>query len=146
MGEGGDLILGIALIPATATATINFRLHPRDTVDDVVIWVTAAINDERVKLEVGEFIEASPVAATDQAGFIQLVQTTRAVYPEAIITPGLTIAATDSRFYGDITNAYRFNPMVINNDDLAGFHGTNERVSIENLVRATQFYTALMQQ
>ena len=134
------------VLPATATATINFRLHPRDTVDDVVIWVTAAINDERVKLEVGEFIEASPVAATDQAGFIQLVQTTRAVYPEAIITPGLTIAATDSRFYGDITNAYRFNPMVINNDDLAGFHGTNERVSIENLVRATQFYTALMQQ
>ncbi len=134
------------VLPATATATINFRLHPRDTVEDVVNWVTAAIDDERIDVEVGEFTEASPVAATDNDGFTQLVQTTRAVYPNAIITPGLTIAATDSRFYGDITNAYRFNPMVINNDDLEGFHGTNERISIENLVRATQFYTALMQQ
>ncbi|OFC70297.1 M20 family peptidase [Alteromonas confluentis] len=134
------------VLPATATATINFRLHPRDTVEDVVNWVTAAIDDERIDVKMGEFTEASPVAATDNDGFTQLVQTTRAVYPNTIITPGLTIAATDSRFYGDITNAYRFNPMVINNDDLEGFHGTNERISIENLVRATQFYTALMQQ
>lgn len=41
-------------------------------------------------------------------------------------------------------NAYRFNPMKITPQDLAGFHGTNERISLENLVRATRFYIELI--
>lgn len=61
------------------------------------------------------------------------------------MTPGLTIAATDSRKYESIAeNSYRFNPMSIHAEDVAGFHGTNERLSIDNLLKATEFYIQLM--
>lgn len=134
------------VLPATATATINFRLHPRDSVESVTEWVREAINDDRVTVEAGEFTEPSPVASSSNEGFLQMVQTTRAVYPDAIITPGLTIAATDSRFYSEITDSYRFAPMVLRSEDLGSIHGTNEKISAANLVKAVQFYTALMAQ
>lgn len=133
------------VLPATATATINFRLHPRDSVQSVVDWVTNAIDDERVTVAVMESTEPSTVSPTDNQGFNDLIASTQTVYPNSIITPGLTIAATDSRFYAAMTNAYRFNPMVITNEDLDGFHGTNEKISIENMVNAVKFYSALMQ-
>jgi len=61
------------------------------------------------------------------------------------VTPGLTIAGTDSKHYETVAdNAYRFNPMKLTSDDLPGIHGTDERVSIENLVRATRFYIELI--
>jgi carboxypeptidase PM20D1 len=34
--------------------------------------------------------------------------------------------------------------MVVTPDDVAGFHGTNERISVDNLARATAFYVQLM--
>lgn len=134
------------VLPQEATATVNFRLHPRDSTAGVIAWVNAAINDERVSVKALESFEPSVVASASNRGFSDLVSVTQAVYPNAIITPGLTIAATDSRFYARMTDAYRFNPMIITNEDIAGFHGTNEKISIENMVNAVKFYSALMQQ
>ncbi len=34
--------------------------------------------------------------------------------------------------------------LLITPQDLTGFHGTNERLSLENLSRATRFYIELM--
>jgi acetylornithine deacetylase/succinyl-diaminopimelate desuccinylase-like protein len=34
--------------------------------------------------------------------------------------------------------------MMISTQELASFHGTNERLSVENLVRATRFYIELI--
>ncbi len=34
--------------------------------------------------------------------------------------------------------------MVIDSADLATFHGVNERISIDNLVKATSFYATLI--
>ncbi|MBU3023769.1 M20 family peptidase [Aestuariibacter sp. A3R04] len=133
------------VLPATATAVINFRLHPRDTPERVVQWVVNAIDDPRVTVETTEAFPASSVAPSDNQSFADLASSTQLVFPNAIVTPGLTIAATDSRFYAKTTNAYRFNPMVITNDDLNGFHGTNEKISIENMVSAVKFYTSLIQ-
>lgn len=134
------------VLPQEATATVNFRLHPRDSVASVTAWVNAMIDDERVSVEALESFEPSIVASSSTAGFNDLVAVTKAVYPNSIITPGLTIAATDSRFYARMTDAYRFNPMIITNEDIAGFHGTNEKISIENMVNAVKFYSTLMLQ
>ena len=60
--------------------------------------------------------------------------------------PGLTVGGTDSKHFVRVADdAYRFNPMLISPDEASGFHGTNERISIDNLVSATAFYRALME-
>jgi len=54
-------------------------------------------------------------------------------------------SVTDSKYYEQVSDdSYRFNPMQIGPEDLATFHGVNERISIDNLLKASSFYAALM--
>lgn len=135
------------VLPIEAVGTVNFRLHPRDTVEDVVAHVTAVVNDDRVEVRPrGAGGSASEVSSATSEGFSTIGRAVRSVEPDAIVIPGLTIGGTDSRHYGQIADdAYRFNPMVVTTDDISGFHGTNERISIENLVRGTRIYARLIE-
>lgn len=135
------------VLPIEAVGVVNFRLHPRDTVESVIAYVKQTVNDERVSIAVrGKASNASPLAGIDTPAFRAMADAVRRNYGEVVVAPGLTIAATDSRHYGLVSdNAYRFNPMMITPQDLTGFHGTNERLSVENLVRATRFYIDLLQ-
>jgi carboxypeptidase PM20D1 len=134
------------ILPINASAIVNFRLHPSDSVESVVEHVSQAINDKRVIVKVIEGSPASRVSNYDSAGFKEIASIAKHVHGESVVvTPGLTIAATDSRKYEKVAkDSYRFNPMSIHAEDLAGFHGTNERLSIDNLLKATEFYIQLM--
>lgn len=134
------------VLPATATATINFRIHPRDTIESVTSWVEAAINDPRITIKTSQAFKPSNVANSDSQGFKNIAAVTRDVQGDIIVTPGLTIAATDSQFYSKITDAYRFNPINLTPAYLSGFHGTNERIDIKNMEDAVKFYTRLIRQ
>ena len=133
------------VLPIEATAAVNFRLHPRDTPERVIDYVKNTIADDRVSIRMLLGYGASRVAAVDSPAFRAMANAVRQVYGDAVVAPGITIAGTDSRYYETVAdNAYRFNPMMISAQDLAGFHGTNERLSLENLVRATRFYIELI--
>jgi carboxypeptidase PM20D1 len=134
------------ILPIEAIGTINFRLHPRDTPDSVIAYVTKTVNDPRVEIKPrGRAVNASPVASSKSPGFAAMAGAVRQVYGDVIVAPGLTIAGTDSKHYETISdNAYRFNPMLVRPEDLTGFHGTNERISLENLARALRFYVTLL--
>ncbi|WP_346837273.1 M20 family peptidase [Microbulbifer sp. SAOS-129_SWC] len=134
------------VLPIEAVATINLRVHPRDTIDGVAEYLKNTIGDDRVDLVVRQSDPASRVSSTDAAGFKALASATRATYGPVIVAPGLTVAATDSHRYEKVAdNSYRFNPMVVSREDIHGFHGTNERISIENMVKATNFYSQLIE-
>ncbi|MBU2918341.1 M20 family peptidase [Psychrosphaera sp. F3M07] len=134
------------VLPISATAIVNFRLHPRDTIDDVINHVKRVINDERIEVNTVTAQSASTIATMDSSGFNIIAEQASAAYGDVIVTPGITIAATDSRFYSEITQSYRFSPMILNKQDLARMHGTNERISIDNMVKAVRFYAGIMRQ
>ncbi len=130
-----------------ATATINFRLHQRDTVDDIVEHVRKAIDDEDIEIIVDrEFASpASPVSDSQAQGYLDIEASIREAFGPIATVPGLTIAATDARHYAKVADdAYRINPFKITNDDLTRFHGLNERLSIENVQAGINFYAALI--
>ncbi len=136
------------VLAAEATATVNFRLHPRDTVDDVIAHVRAVVDDEGIEIRVndGFATPASPVSSTDTTGYRDIEGSIRAAFGPLATVPGLTIAATDARHYATAADAaYRINPFKITSDDLLRFHGINERLSIENLERGINFYGSLIQ-
>ena len=55
------------------------------------------------------------------------------------------IAGSDTRHYGQIADdAYRFNPMVVTQADLTGFHGTNEKIAIDNLANGVRTYMQII--
>ncbi len=134
------------VLPIEAKARINLRLHPRDTPESVERHFNEVLEGfEDVSVVLRHGTNASPVASSSSAGFELLAASVRQVFGDVIVVPGITVAATDSRHYVAVSdNAYRFNPMQVGREDIAGFHGTNERVSVENIGKAVQFYQSVI--
>lgn len=135
------------VLPIQAVATINLRVHPRDSIEQIEQYMKAVISDERVDVVVQRGQAASRISSAEAAGFRDIADSATATYGSLVVTPGLTVAGTDSRRYETVAdNSYRFNPMLVTREDVHGFHGTNERVSIDNMVKATNFYSLLITQ
>jgi len=136
------------VIPGRADAIVNFRLLPGDTPQRVLAHLRQVIDDERVQLAVsGQPSLPSPVASTDSEGYRLIERTLREVFPDAIVAPGLMLGGTDARhFDGYAGQVFRFTPVRAKPADLARFHGTDERLAVDNLAEMIRFYHRLVEQ
>lgn len=130
------------VIPTLATATINFRLLPGDKVEAVINKVKEIIADDRITVNVfGGFSEASSVTPMNSTGYKQIEKAIKTSYADLLTSPFLMIGATDSRYFGEVSpNIIKFSPMI----DPIGFHGIDERVSLESFKTALWFYEQLL--
>ncbi|MBI3701481.1 MAG: M20 family peptidase [Afipia sp.] len=135
------------VLPGRADATVNFRLLPGDTEASVLDHVRDAIANDKITVtpKPGN-TDPPPVSRTDSESYRALNRTIREVFPDALVAPGLMVAATDSRNYIGVTDTiYRFTPVRATTEDLKRFHGTNERLSISNYGDMIRFYGRLLQ-
>ncbi|APW42802.1 M20 family peptidase, partial [Rhodoferax saidenbachensis] len=138
------------VLPGVAEATVNFRLLPGDTKEQVMERTRALVADatKSDKFELFALpgaVDASKVAPTDSAQYQLLNRTVREVFPGTVVTPGLMLAATDSIHYGEISDhIFKFSPVRAKPEDLTRFHGTNERIASSNLVELVRFYHRLV--
>ena len=138
------------VLPQRAAAVVNFRVHPSDTIETVidhVKTVTAGIEGLTIE-QYGEGLgsEPSPVSSLDSEAYQALKAVARATGGDAPVAPAMVIGATDARFATAISDdaIYRFVPAVYSDVELTGFHGTNERLSVDNLGRMIRGYAQLM--
>ena len=90
--------------------------------------------------------EASPISPVEGEGFQIVEQALGELFPEVVVVPGLVLGGTDSRHYVDLTNgAYRFAPMRLGGQDVSRIHGSNERISVQNLVQMVRFYRRVVE-
>jgi carboxypeptidase PM20D1 len=136
------------VLPAEATALINYRFHPRDTAADILERARAEVADmEGVDVDWAEPPrDATGMSSTTSSSYALLAALSRELIPDAPVAPGLVLAGTDSRHYSDVAeNVYRFQPMLFAEDDLAGIHGNDEHLGFDNLERTIRFYIGLME-
>ncbi len=123
----------VNVIPAEATATLDCRLLPDVDPDEFLARLTEVIGDDRVELEVLNRFEGkdSPIDET----FARVVREVISELVEgAHLVPEMTSGFTDSRIFRVRgVPAYGFVPCLVEPADLAGVHGNNERISVENL-------------
>ena len=134
------------VLPGRAEAAVNFRVLPGDSLASVEAHLRKTIDNDAIAIKAypGNS-EPSPVSPTDSLGYRTIAQSVRQVFPDAIVAPGLMIAATDSRHFSILSDAvYRFSPVRARPEDLSRFHGTNERISIANYVEMIRFYHQLL--
>jgi carboxypeptidase PM20D1 len=136
------------VMPSRATAIVNFRILPGDSVAGVIEHVRRAVNDPRVKMQplAGEPpAEPSARSRADSPNFRLMQKTLAQVYPEAVAAPFVFVAATDSKHYAPLTkDTYRFAPILMNAEDVGRLHSTNERIAEDNFARSIEFYCQLI--
>lgn len=135
------------VLPSRARAVVNFRILPGDTVDGVLAHVRRAVADPRVRLSplAGLGGDPPPESPADARAYRLIEATIHRFYPDAVVTPGLVLGATDGRLYASIAQGvYHFAPFVFGPHDRERVHGTNERVAVADLATAVGVYRALM--
>jgi carboxypeptidase PM20D1 len=134
------------ILPVSARAVVNFRILPGDTVDKVLDHIRRTVDDPAVEVRaLGGGDDPSPLSDPDAAAFTQVARAIRATFPGTLVTPFLSLGATDARYYTVISpNVYRFAPMRMRAEDLARIHGTNERIAIDDYVGMIRFYVELL--
>ena len=135
------------VLPREARAVVNYRLLNGDTVDDVLDYVKATVDNPHVRVGLTEAIvsEASPISATDSEAFRTIHKTVKQVFPEVLMAPSMMVGYSDSRLYTAVAkDIYRFLPIVAKQEDVDRIHGINERLSVENYGQIVAFYMQLI--
>ena len=134
------------VLPPSATAVINLRLMPGDTIASVVEHVRRVIDEPSIKIApLPVQIEPSSVSDIQSPSFNLIQRTIHQTAPAALVAPALLVAGSDSRHYAGLTkNIFRFLPITLGPEDTKRYHGIDERISVEDYERCVRFYAQVI--
>ena len=133
------------VIPPEAKMVSNMRLNPADSVESALDYLRKTIGDESVEITALESFEPSRISRTDCEGWDKVSAAVASTWPGCIVSPYLMVQCSDSRHYGAISDkVYRFSAMDLTSEERATIHGNNERIRLEGLCKAVEFYIRLM--
>ena len=135
------------VIPPEATMVANMRLNPADSVAGALEYLKKTVNDPAVEITALESFEPSAVSETGCEAWDKVASAVASTWRGCIVSPYLMVQCSDSRHYGRISNhVYRFSAMDMTAEERASIHGNNERIRLESIGKATEFYIRLMKQ
>ena len=135
------------VIPPEAKMVANMRLNPADTVASALDYLKKVVDDDAVEITDLESCEPSRISSTDCVGWERVSAAVASTWPGCIVAPYLMVQCSDSRHYGVISDkVYRFSAMDLTSEERATIHGNNERVRLEGICKAVEFYIRLMKQ
>jgi carboxypeptidase PM20D1 len=132
------------VVPTVATATVNIRMLPGDSSQEILERLKSIIHDDRVKLNPMTTFSAEPSDVTSPESFAyrKIDMIIKRSYDGIVSSPFLMIGGTDSRHFAGVSDGIiKFSPMI----DPIGFHGVDERVSLESYKTSLWFFEQLLQ-
>ncbi len=133
------------VLPTSATAGVNLRLICGDTLEAVQERMERVIGDPQVTLTVRDGIGASSISETYDEAWNRLDSAIRQTYPDALVSPYLMLAASDSRHYCKISNhVLRFSGMRLSKEQRGLIHNANERIPLSYLKTNISFFARVM--
>ena len=129
------------VLPQKASVTVNFRIMPGETIEDVRRHIEKFMGGENVEIEFIKGKEPSIVSSTDTRAFKTLSTLSVSLDEKNIVAPYLVMGGTDAYNYENVCeNIYRFAPFTVDTELLLTTHSTNERIPVEQLTQGVAFF------
>nr|MDA3835635.1 M20/M25/M40 family metallo-hydrolase [Spirochaetales bacterium] len=134
------------VLPEKAGFMVNIRMLPGDTSEQIYKQLVQIIADDHIELSIHRADEPSKISPFEGQAVNWLSDSIAQIFPDVVISPYLMAGSTDARKYELVSDAvYRFSPVELDPIELSGMHGSNERISLENIRRSVDFYLCLLQ-
>lgn len=135
------------VVPTDATMVSNIRLNPMDTMDSAKAYIEKTVNNDKVEVTVLRGMNPSRISRTDCDEYKKVERAVASTWQGALVSPYLMVQCSDSRHYGKISDrVYRFSAMALTSEERKTIHGNNERIKVENISKAVEFYIRLLKQ
>jgi len=137
------------VLPASASAVVNCRILPGETIEDVIAHIGKAtaglgVRVDRLSPELGT--NPLPISSTETSPYRALKEAVLSAFPDIVVVPTVVTVTTDSRHFAEISdNIYRFIPMVLDKARMNSIHSSNERIPIGNIHQAIRVYRTLLE-
>lgn len=133
------------VLPPRVAVVANLRLISGATCQGTLAELQSRVGDKDIKVSMLHGMDPCKCSRTEGYGWDKLKSAIAQTWPEALISPYLMIAASDSRHYCAISdNVYRFSAMALTKEERGYIHGHNERIPLDKIVKTVQFYVRLM--
>ena len=136
---------GMNVIPPYAKMISNHRIIPGESCDSLLREIKKRVNDDRVDIKIVGGMNPSRVSVTHGECWDRLNAAISDVWSDAVISPYLMLACSDSRHWSEISDkVYRFSPLALTKEERATIHGNNEKIPVEKISSAVEFYIKLI--
>lgn len=130
------------VLPQKASVTVNFRMFPGQTVDDVLEHLHKVIRNKNVDINLlPGWKNPSAVSPSDSRSFKIIETICRSMNDDVVVAPYLVMGGTDACHYQPICeNIYRYSPFLVSTSLLLTTHGTNERIPVAVMADGVKFF------
>jgi len=133
------------VLPPEAWVGANLRLICGETLEGAKAYLEKVIANDKIKVEVVMGMNPSRVSRTDDEPFQRLSKAIRGTWTDAVVSPYLMLACSDSRHYGVLSDhVYRFSAMALSKEERGLIHANNERIPLKTIVKTVAFYQRLI--
>ena len=109
--------------------------------------IRKTVKNETIKLELGSHMEPSRISVVDCDAYTRVAAAISGTWQGCLVTPYLMVQCSDCRHWGVISDrVYRFSAMDLTAEERKTIHGNDERIRLESIARAVEFYIRLMKQ
>lgn len=136
---------GMNVIPPYAKMVSNHRIKEGETPESVAERIKKIVNDDRINVNIINGMSPSVISDTDCEAWERITATVGETWQDAIISPYLMLACSDSRHWGKISDkVYRFSAMALSKEERGTIHGNNEKIPFATITKTVEFYIRLM--
>ena len=129
------------VVPSAAQATLNVRLLPGNSINDLLLKLRGVVNDPKITFHADTSIgQAAPSSSLNSELFKTIQRAAQQQFSGAPVVPMMSTGATDSA-YLRLRNvqAYGLLPFPLTEEDTLRMHADNERIPLDSFRQGIEF-------
>jgi acetylornithine deacetylase/succinyl-diaminopimelate desuccinylase-like protein len=131
-------------LPQKAQATVNCRVLPGDSIDEVQKTLVRVVNDDQITVAPTWIHVQSPPSPLSPEVFNAVKQVTAQLWPGVAVIPTMSTGATDGSFLRNIgIPTYGTSGLAADVDDIRA-HGKDERVAVKSFYDGQEYLYRLV--